>query len=188
MKLWKSKKSATTSCVSAVSGKLNLGGNKNGYKDDDQAETISATPTNQSTVHLPNGLHQGERLSSILCGVAIGSAKLIFSVTQSFSESKISFQTFDSPSRSERKTLRMANYRMNHRRRGSLFKFSVRKQLLGLRQPCDCSLNNICTANLFTAPSQTQIANFMNQRGAGSGREVLQSVSQCLPNVLKCYL
>lgn len=62
MKLWKSKKSAATSCVSAVSGKLSLSGNKNGYKDDDQVETISAaaTPTNQSAVHLPNGLHQGE--------------------------------------------------------------------------------------------------------------------------------
>lgn len=57
MKLWKSKKSATTSCVSAVSGKLNLSGNKNGYKDDEQHETISSVaPTNQ----LPNGLHQGE--------------------------------------------------------------------------------------------------------------------------------
>lgn len=61
MKLWKSKKSATTSCVSAVSGKLNLSGNKNGYKDEDQNETISAaTPTNQSSIHLANGLHQGE--------------------------------------------------------------------------------------------------------------------------------
>lgn len=61
MKLWKSKKSATTSCVSAVSGKLNLSGNKNGYKDEDQVETIaSSTPTNQSNSHLPNGLHQGE--------------------------------------------------------------------------------------------------------------------------------
>lgn len=62
MKLWKSKKSATTSCVSAVSGKLNLSGNKNGYKDDDQNEAIAAvTPNNnQSTIHLANGLHQGE--------------------------------------------------------------------------------------------------------------------------------
>lgn len=59
MKLWKSKKSATTSCVSAVSGKLNLSGNKNGYKDEDQIEKISAVPS--PTVHLPNGLHQGER-------------------------------------------------------------------------------------------------------------------------------
>lgn len=60
MKLWKSKKSAATSCVSAVSGKLNLSGNKN-YKDEDQIETISssstATPTNQ--IQMANGLHQG---------------------------------------------------------------------------------------------------------------------------------
>lgn len=56
MKLWKSKKSSTTSCVSAVSGKLNLSGSKNGYKEDDQVETI-ATPT---ATHLANGLHQGE--------------------------------------------------------------------------------------------------------------------------------
>lgn len=61
MKLWKSKKSATTSCVSAVSGKLNLSGNKNGYKNEDQVETVAATtPTNQPNSHLPNGLHQGE--------------------------------------------------------------------------------------------------------------------------------
>lgn len=67
MKLWKSKKSATSSCVSAVSGKLNLSGNKNGYKDDDQSETNSsaqATPTSQSTIHLANGLHQGEKMMS----------------------------------------------------------------------------------------------------------------------------
>lgn len=59
MKLWKSKKSATTSCVSAVSGKLNLSGHKHVYKDDDPSDTISpapASPTNQSA----NGLHQGE--------------------------------------------------------------------------------------------------------------------------------
>lgn len=62
MKLWKSKKSSTTSCVSAVSGKLNLSGNKNGYKDEDQSETISPTPTSQSTIHLANGLHQGEKM------------------------------------------------------------------------------------------------------------------------------
>lgn len=70
MKLWKSKKSAATSCVSAVSGKLNLGGNKSGYKDDDQNETISAaaTPTNQSTINLANGLHQGE-LVDATCAV-----------------------------------------------------------------------------------------------------------------------
>lgn len=57
MKLWKSKKSATTSCVSAVSGKLNLSGNKS-YKDEDKIETISAasTATNQTA----NGLHQGK--------------------------------------------------------------------------------------------------------------------------------
>jgi hypothetical protein len=62
MKLWKSKKSAATSCVSAVSGKLNLSGNnKNGYKDDDEiSSATTATPTNQSTVHLANGLHQGK--------------------------------------------------------------------------------------------------------------------------------
>lgn len=60
MKLWKSKKSATTSCVSAVSGKLNLSGNKNGYKDEDQVETIAAAPANQPTIHMANGLHQGE--------------------------------------------------------------------------------------------------------------------------------
>lgn len=66
MKLWKSKKSATTSCVSAVSGKLNLSGNKNGYKDEDQTETISAaTATNQSTIHMANGLHQGEALHKL---------------------------------------------------------------------------------------------------------------------------
>lgn len=68
MKLWKSKKSATSSCVSAVSGKLNLSGNKNGYKDDDQSETNSsaqATPTaSQSTIHLANGLHQGDMMMS----------------------------------------------------------------------------------------------------------------------------
>lgn len=60
MKLWKSKKSATTSCVSAVSGKLNLSGNKN-YKDEDHIETSSsstATPTNQ--IQMANGLHQGK--------------------------------------------------------------------------------------------------------------------------------
>jgi hypothetical protein len=60
MKLWKSKKSSTTSCVSAVSGKLS--GNKNGYKDDgDQNE---ATSTSQSTTHLANGLHQGNDRST----------------------------------------------------------------------------------------------------------------------------
>lgn len=73
MKLWKSKKSATTSCVSAVSGKLNLSGNKNGYKDDEQHETISSVaPTNQ----LANGLHQGEwkmaHFMSECCGVVMG--------------------------------------------------------------------------------------------------------------------
>lgn len=68
MKLWKSKKSAASSCVSAVSGKLNLSGSKNEYKDDDQVETISsaavsssATSTNQSSIHLANGnLNQGK--------------------------------------------------------------------------------------------------------------------------------
>jgi hypothetical protein len=57
MKLWKSKKSATTSCVTAVK---NLGSNKN-YKNDDQIDTLSAastaTPTNQ--LQMVNGLHQG---------------------------------------------------------------------------------------------------------------------------------
>lgn len=55
MKLWKSKKSAATSCVSAVSGKLNLSGNKNGHRDDSENDT--STPTSG---HLSNGLHQGE--------------------------------------------------------------------------------------------------------------------------------
>lgn len=68
MKLWKSKKSAATSCVSAVSGKLNLSGNKNGYKDDTQNETVSATPTNQSAIHLANGLHQGKMKIATACG------------------------------------------------------------------------------------------------------------------------
>lgn len=58
MKLWKSKKSSTTSCVSAVSGKLS--GNKNGYKDDGDHSETTVTPTNQSTTHLANGLHQGK--------------------------------------------------------------------------------------------------------------------------------
>lgn len=69
MKLWKSKKA--TSCVSAVSGKLNISGNKSSGSacitqngnNDDQIETISAastaTPTNQSTIQLANGIHQG---------------------------------------------------------------------------------------------------------------------------------
>jgi uncharacterized protein YlxP (DUF503 family) len=64
MKLWKSKKSAASSCVSAVSGKLNLSGSKNDYKDDDQIETISSaavsSTTNQSSIHLANGnINQG---------------------------------------------------------------------------------------------------------------------------------
>lgn len=59
MKLWKSKKSATTSCVTAV--KNLSGGNKN-YKNDDQSEisisaASTATPTNQ--IQMVNGLHQG---------------------------------------------------------------------------------------------------------------------------------
>lgn len=58
MKLWKSKKSATTSCVTAVK---NLGGSNKNYKNDDQIDTISAastaTPTNQ--IQMVNGLHQG---------------------------------------------------------------------------------------------------------------------------------
>lgn len=58
MKLFKSKKSATTSCVTAVK---NLGGGNKNYKNDDQIETISAastaTPTNQ--IQMVNGLHQG---------------------------------------------------------------------------------------------------------------------------------
>ena len=60
MKLWKSKKSAATSCVTAVK---NLSGNnsKNYKDDDDKSETISAastaTPTNQ--IQIVNGLHQG---------------------------------------------------------------------------------------------------------------------------------
>lgn len=59
MKLWKSKKSTTTSCVTAVK---NLGSsNKNYSKNDDQIETISAastaTPINQ--IQMINGLHQG---------------------------------------------------------------------------------------------------------------------------------
>ncbi|KAG5684778.1 hypothetical protein PVAND_013991 [Polypedilum vanderplanki] len=65
MKLWKSKKSAATSCVSAVSGKLNLSGNSKNHKNEDQIETISssstATPTNQ--IQIVNGLHQGRALS-----------------------------------------------------------------------------------------------------------------------------
>jgi hypothetical protein len=60
MKLWKSKKSATTSCVSAVSGKLNLSGNKN-YKDEDKIETISAASTATPTNQMANGLHQGNK-------------------------------------------------------------------------------------------------------------------------------
>jgi hypothetical protein len=59
MKLWKSKKSATTSCVTAV--KNNLSGNNKNFKDEDKIETISAastaTPTNQ--IQIANGLHQG---------------------------------------------------------------------------------------------------------------------------------
>lgn len=64
MKLWKSKKSSTSSCVSAVSGKLNLSKSKNGYKDEEQNETnlSTSTPTNQSTIHLANGMHQGEKM------------------------------------------------------------------------------------------------------------------------------
>lgn len=70
MKLWKSKKSAASSCVSAVSGKLNLSGSssKHDYKDDDQVDAISAAAvsssansTNQSSIHLANGNpHQGK--------------------------------------------------------------------------------------------------------------------------------
>ena len=60
MKLWKSKKSATTSCVSAVSGKLNLSGNKNYNKDEDKIETISAASTATPTNQMANGLHQGK--------------------------------------------------------------------------------------------------------------------------------
>lgn len=57
MKLWKSKKSAATSCVKNLSGN-----NSKNYKDDDdKSETISAastaTPTNQ--IQIVNGLHQG---------------------------------------------------------------------------------------------------------------------------------
>lgn len=57
MKLWKSKKSAATSCVTAVK---NLS-NKNYKNDEDKIETISAstaTPTNQ--LQIANGIHQGK--------------------------------------------------------------------------------------------------------------------------------
>lgn len=57
MKLWKSKKSATTSCVTAV--KNNLSGSNKNFKDEDKIETISAASTATPTNQIANGLHQG---------------------------------------------------------------------------------------------------------------------------------
>lgn len=57
MKLWKSKKSAATSCVTAVK---NLSGSNKNYKDDDQIETCSAASTaTPNQIQMVNGLHQG---------------------------------------------------------------------------------------------------------------------------------
>lgn len=64
MKLWKSKKSAATSCVTAVKNLSGSSNNNKNYKDDDdKIETISAastaTPTNQIQI-ANNGIHQGK--------------------------------------------------------------------------------------------------------------------------------
>lgn len=148
MKLWKSKKLATTSCVSAVSGKLNLGGNKNAYKDDDQTETISAaaTPTNQSN-HQANGLHQGETFRSRHCSIlANWNSPRPASTRERFHEEiffvrlcKNSFsETLDSR---PNKISCLVNHRMIHRcvRSAaivdSIFKFST-CAIPAVRQPC----------------------------------------------------